>query len=449
MATRPNFVIFLTDDQGYGDLGCMGANDLRTPNIDRLALGGARFTQWYSNSPVCSPSRAALLTGRYPGNAGVRSILAGHRTATGLPVTVPSLASVLKGLGYQTACIGKWHLGVAEGSRPGDHGFDEWFGFLAGCVDYYSHIFYWGQGSGHAPVHDLWDNNREVFLNGRYLTSLIAERAVAFLQRAVASGEPFLLYVPFNAPHYPLHAPQRYLDRFRSLPPERRIMAAMLSAVDDAVGTVFRELERLGVLDSTCVLYTSDNGPSREVRNWLDGREDPYRGGTAGRLRGEKFSLFEGGIRVPAVMNWPARIPGGQEVHEAVASFDIVPTFIRAAGGDPERYELDGEDLLPLVTSGGLAPQRDIFWEMGVQTAMRRGRWKLVLHGQEVEGATPRQDVWLSDLDVDGGERYNRAADFPELTEELRATALSWRAQIEERWRQEWLPESRGSTALG
>ncbi|MCL4508094.1 MAG: sulfatase-like hydrolase/transferase [Chloroflexi bacterium] len=449
MTTRPNFVIFLTDDQGYGDLGCMGASDLRTPNIDRLALDGARFTQWYSNSPVCSPSRAALLTGRYPGNAGVRSILAGHRTATGLPATVPSLASVLKDLGYQTACIGKWHLGVAEGSRPGDHGFDEWFGFLAGCVDYYSHIFYWGQGSGHAPVHDLWDNNREVFLNGRYLTSLIAERAVAFLQRAVASGEPFLLYVPFNAPHYPLHAPRRYLDRFRSLPPERRIMAAMLSAVDDAVGTVIRELERLGVLDSTCVLYTSDNGPSREVRNWLDGREEPYRGGTAGRLRGEKFSLFEGGIRVPAVMSWPARIPGGQEVHEAAASFDIVPTFVRAAGGDPERYELDGEDLLPLVTSGGLAPQRDIFWEMGVQTAMRRGRWKLVLRGQEVEGATPQQDVWLSDLDVDGGERYNRAADFPELTEELRATALSWRARIEERWRQEWLPESRGSTALG
>jgi arylsulfatase A-like enzyme len=182
---KPNFIVFLTDDQGYGDLSCMGAADLKTPYLDGLAASGVRFTDWYSNSPVCSPSRASLLTGRYPGNAGVRSILAGHRTASGLPHETPTLATALKRLGYQTAMIGKWHLGLAEGSRPHDHGFDEWFGFMAGCIDYYSHIFYWGMAGGKEdPLHDLWRNNEEVYENGRYFTELITERAVDFVRRA-------------------------------------------------------------------------------------------------------------------------------------------------------------------------------------------------------------------------------------------------------------------------
>ncbi len=449
MADQPNFVIFLTDDQGYGDLGCMGAHDLRTPHLDQLALGGARFTHWYSNSPVCSPSRAALLTGRYPGHAGVRSILAGHRTATGLPATVPTLARALQELGYRTALVGKWHLGVVEGSRPGDHGFDEWFGFLAGCVDYYSHIFYWGQGPGRAPTHDLWENGREVYHNGRYLTALIGEWAVDFLRRTVPTGRPFFLYVPFNAPHYPMHAPRRYLDRFGGLPSERRIMAAMLSAVDDAVGTIVRELERLGVREHTCIFFTSDNGPSREIRNWLDGRTDPYRGGTTNRLRGEKFSLFEGGIRVPALINWPERIPSGQEIHEVAASFDIFPTFLRIAGGDSEAYEFDGEDILPVVTTGSPSPHRELYWEMNGQTALRRGRWKLVLHGQEVESATPVAEVTLSDLDVDIGEQHNLVAAYPVLAAELRTAAEEWRERLEKRWTREWRPDQQGVTALG
>ena len=153
--------MFLTDDQGYGDLSCMGATDFKTPHLDRMAASGVRFTDWYSNSPVCSPSRAALLTGRYPGNAGVRSILAGHRTATGLPTEVPTLADSLKELDYYTAMSGKWHLGLVEGSRPHGHGFDDWFGFMAGCIDYYSHIFYWQMNrDGRAQFHDLWENGR-------------------------------------------------------------------------------------------------------------------------------------------------------------------------------------------------------------------------------------------------------------------------------------------------
>lgn len=447
---QPNFLIFLTDDQGYGDLSCMGATDFRTPHLDRLAASGARFTQWYSNSPVCSPSRAALLTGRYPGNAGVRSILAGHRTASGLPPEVPTLATALAAEGYQTAMFGKWHLGVAEGSRPENHGFAEWFGFLAGCVDYYSHIFYWGMGrSGNDPLHDLWANGQEVYCNGRYLTDLIAEKAVQYVRQAARQDRPFLLYVPFNAPHYPMHAPQRYLDRFPELATDRRIMAAMISAVDDAVGAVVAELERAGVYENTCVFFTSDNGPSRETRNWLDGRRDPYYGGTAGALKGHKFSLFEGGIRMPAVMSWPARIPAGQVITAPAAAMDIFPTFLAAASASSSAYELDGLDVLPVVAEGAPTPHGDIFWEMNRQTAIRRGQWKLVLDGQLVEEVPPEDAVFLADLDTDPGERRNLCQAQPELVQELRAAAETWRAGIETRWLQQWAPRGPATTTLG
>jgi arylsulfatase A-like enzyme len=446
MASQPNFVVFLTDDQGYGDLSCMGATDIRTPNLDRLAASGARFTDWYSNSPVCSPSRAALLTGRYPGNAGVRAILAGHRTATGLPPEVPTLATALKKQGYQTAMFGKWHLGLAEGHRPHEHGFDDWFGFMAGCVDFYSHIFYWGTRSGTNPLHDLWENDREVWHNGRYLTELITERAVQYIRRAAKSGQPFFLYVPYNAPHYPMHAPPEYVDRFPHLSPDRRIMAAMISAVDDGVGAIMNELERQGVREETCVFFTSDNGPSRETRNWLDGRQDPYYGGTAGKLKGHKFSLYEGGIRMPAIMNWPARIPAGQVISEPGASMDIFPSFLKAAGGDPSQYELDGRDVLPVVAEGARSPHKTLFWEMDDQTAVRRGNWKLVLNGRLVEGAPPEDAVHLADLENDMAEGNNLQDKHPEITAELKAAAEKWRAGIEGRWEEHWLPAVRGTT---
>ncbi len=470
---QPNFIIFLTDDQGYGDLSCMGNTDFRTPHLDRLATSGARFTNWYSNSPVCSPSRASLLTGRYPGNAGVRAILAGHRTASGLPSKTPTLATALKPLGYQTAMAGKWHLGLAGGSRPHEHGFDEWFGFLAGCVDYYSHIFYWGMARGGAannPTHDLWHNNREVWENGRYLTEVITEKAVHYIRHAVKNERPFLLYVPYNAPHYPMHAPQKYIDRFPDLPWDRQIMAAMLSAVDDGVGEIRAELERQDILDNTLIFFMSDNGPSRETRNWLDGRVDPYYGGTAGKLKGHKFSLFEGGIRVPGIMSWPGRIPAGQVLHEPGVAMDIFPTILKAAGGDPSAYELDGQDILPWVAGGIPLPQRDICWEMGRQTAIRRGPWKLVLKGQLVEepgytvqdaqakgtqampgsqgaeAAIFEEEIHLANLDQDMGERHNLKDQYSDLVSELTAAAETWRAQVETRWQKEWLPQVSGTT---
>ncbi len=442
---QPNFIIFLTDDQGYGDLSCMGTTDFNTPRLDAVAAGGVRFTNWYSNSPVCSPSRASLLTGRYPGNAGVRSILGGRRTEPGLPPETPTLASALKPLGYRTGLVGKWHLGLDEACRPHNHGFDEWFGFMAGCIDYYSHIFYWGMADGRTgPTHDLWENNREIYDNGRYFTEMITERAVDFVRRAAQDEAPFFLYVPYNAPHYPMHAPAQYLDRFKHLPWDRAIMAAMLSAVDDGVGAVVDELKAHGLYENTCILFMSDNGPSREARNWLDGTPDPYYGGTAGRLKGHKFSLYEGGIRVPGILSWPARVPAGQVLDGPAAAIDVFPTFLAAAGGDPSMYELDGLDLLPMVAQGEASPHGDLFWEMGQQTAMRRGNWKLVLKGQLVEGAPPDDDVHLADLDADMGERRNLADQHPDTVAEMTAAAMAWRAGIEKRWKNQWKPYREG-----
>jgi len=446
---QPNFIIFLTDDQGYGDLSCMGAPDFRTPHFDRLATTGARFTSWYSNSPVCSPSRAALLTGRYPGNAGVRSILAGHRTATGLPQSAPTIATALKGLGYQTYMTGKWHLGLAAGSRPHHHGFDHWYGFMAGCIDYYSHIFYWGAnqpGPGLNPTHDLWEDDQEIWDNGRYFTELITAKAIAYLRQAAANDQPFLLYVPYNAPHYPMHAPQLYMERFAHLPWDRQVMAAMISAVDDSIGAIMAELERLGLAANTCSFFTADNGPSRESRNWLDGTLDPYYGGSAGKLKGHKFSLYEGGIRVPGIMHWPGVIPAGQVLNAPCASMDIFPTFLTAAGGDLAAYEIDGSDLLPYVRDGATPAARTIYWEQGEQTAVRRGDWKLVLHGQLVEGAPAADDVHLSNIVDDKGEAQNLAEQEKAIAEELTAIAQNWRQQIEARWQQEYEPHKQGVT---
>ena len=438
---RPNIIVFMTDDQGYGDLSCMGATDFRTPNLDRMASEGVRFTDWYSNSPVCSPSRAALLTGRYPGNAGVRAILQGHRTASGLPNSTPTISSLLKDRGYQTSMVGKWHLGLTDECRPHSHGFDYWFGFLAGCIDFYSHIYYWGAnrpGPGINPTHDLWENNEEVWHDAEYFTELIAEKAIERLRAMVAekraSGKPFLLYAPFNAPHYPMHAPEKYTERFAHLPWDRRIMAAMISAIDDAIGAIMNELTRLGEADDTLTFFVSDNGPSRETRNWLDGTLDPYYGGTSGGLKGHKFSLFDGGIRMPAIAHYPARIPAGQVVSTPCASMDIVPTALHAVDGTAptdETGEFDGTSILDHLSNGTDLPERDLYWELDGQTAIRRGNYKLVIDGVLVEEDEPATHIHLADLDTDISESTNLADQMPELASELETAALTWRANIQ------------------
>ncbi|MHC4872609.1 MAG: sulfatase-like hydrolase/transferase [Planctomycetota bacterium] len=445
VTAKPNFIIFLTDDQGYVDLSCMGSSDLATPQIDALAEGGACFTDCYSNSSVCSPARASLLTGRYPGNAGVRAILAGHRTAPGLTPEVPTLAAALKEQGYNTYMAGKWHLGTLPQCRPSAHGFDNWFGHLAGCIDYYSHIFYWAmnKGPGTDPVHDMWEDDKEIWDNGRYFTELITEKALDYIRDACCKDKPFFLFVPYNAPHYPMHAPEKYLDRFPDLTPERRIMAAMLSAVDDSIGEIMAELKKHGVEGNTCTFYTSDNGPSRELRNWLDGTTELYKGGTTGSLKGHKFSLFEGGTRVPGIMHWPEKIPAGQIISDPVAGMDIFPTFLKAAGGNTADYELDGTDILSCVSESKKLPERTIFWELMGQLSVRKGDWKLVLSGKCAEGDEP-EDIHLCNLKEDKGESTNLAAKEQQLTADLKKEAEEWLSGIEKRWQEEFLPRQQG-----
>ncbi|MBB6729845.1 sulfatase-like hydrolase/transferase [Cohnella zeiphila] len=428
---KPNILIIYCDDLGYGDLGCYGSEDAKTPHLDRLASEGIRFTNWYSNSPVCSPSRAALLTGRHPARAGVNEILGAKRGLHGLPETEVTLAKALRAAGYRTALHGKWHLGVSEETGPNAHGFDEFFGFKAGCIDFYSHIFYWGQGSGLNPLHDLWEDETEVWENGRYMTELITERSVEFIRRQAEREEPFFLYAAYNAPHYPMHAPKEYMDRFAHLPWDRQVMNAMIAAVDDGVGAIVEELKKTGDYENTMIFFSSDNGPSPESRNWLDGTEDAYYGGSAGIFRGHKFSLFDGGIREPALLSWPAGFAGGRVLDEMAAMIDIVPTFldlaeVDTASGPLKDVRIDGSSLKPMLQEGEPSPHQQLFWEYQGQLAVREGDWKLVLNGR-LDGSLPQPDrVHLSNLSEDPGERINVADRHPELTERLTRAAQEW-----------------------
>lgn len=419
---RPNVVLVYADDLGWGDLGCFGADDLQTPNLDALCASGVRLPQWYSNSPVCSPSRASLLTGRYPARAGVETILGGTRHTAGLP-DLPTIASELRDRGYATSIFGKWHLGVDTDYSPLRRGFDTYFGFRAGCVDYYSHIYYWGE---HTPLHDLWEDDEEVWSNGEYLTTTIARRASEWIEQHAA--EPFFVYVPFNAPHYPLHAPEEYVARFAHLPEDRRMMAAMIAAMDDGVGAILAALDRLGLRDDTIVFMSSDNGPSIEERNWLNGEEVSYTGGSAGDLRGYKGSLFEGGIRVPAMISWPTMLPAGEDGRAVGAMMDLLPTILHAVDGTTDRLPdgLDGISLLKELTDGTPAPDRSIYWSYEGQLAVRTGRWKTIVDGAESMQAPVAVAECVFDLDADPAETDNLRGAQDEMFTQDAASARSW-----------------------
>lgn len=420
---RPNFILFLTDDHGYHDLGCQGARDLKTPNIDALAASGARFLNWYSNAPVCAPARAALLTGRYPIRAGV------PQNGVPLPASERTVASLLKPLGYSTGLLGKWHLGSGADSVPNAHGFDCFFGFHSGCIDYYSHRYYWGEPRV-VNYHDLWRNREEVFEDGRYMTELITREALRFIERN--RTRPFLLYVAYNAPHYPMHAPERYVARFPDLDPERRMYAAMLAAVDDSVGEILGLLEKLGLRENTLVFFGSDNGATAEPRAGLN--QQPARGGSNRPFRGWKFSLFDGGMHVPAILSWPARIPRGQVIREMASHMDLFPTILGAAGAEiPQDRTIDGRDILPVASRGAPSPHEALFWRSGGQLAVRRGRWKLVKDGFIADGTPEGQKplagedaVFLSDLEEDPAETRNLRRKHPELVDELLTHAERW-----------------------
>jgi len=434
---KPNFLILYTDDQGFGDLSCYGARDFRTPNLDALAASGARFTSWYSNAPVCSASRASLLTGRYPQRAGAPGIFAGGRTATGMPRDEITLAEVLKPAGYRSGLMGKWHLGGGPEFRPNQQGFDDFFGFHSGCIDNYSHIYYWGQGGakgvGRFPFHDLWRNDQEVWENGQFFTELVTREARRFLGEN--KSRPFFLYVAYNLPHYPTHPPARYWEHVAHVEdPQRRTQAACVAAVDESVGEIMAELKRLALLERTCIFFSSDNGPSREQRNLLDDSGRYYSGGSAGPFRGHKFTLFEGGIRMPTLMSWPGTIPSGKVVDQVGVTMDIFPTFVKLAGATlPADRVVDGRDVFPMVARGAAGPHADspIFWANGGQRAVRRGKWKLLLNPNLDPDEPPADKIFLADLEKDPGERTNLADKNPDLVKELTVLIGTWEKSIE------------------
>jgi arylsulfatase A-like enzyme len=425
---KPNVIIVLFDDLGLHDLGFFGASDLKTPNIDRLAAGGTRFANWYSNAPVCAPARSALMTGRCPIRAGVKQ--------NGIPLR-PSeitMASALKQAGYATALTGKWHLGSTPDTVPNAHGFDYFYGFHEGCVDYYSHRYYWGEPK-RANFHDLWRNRDEIFEDGHYLTERIGDEAVRFI--TAPRDEPFFLYAAFNAVHYPMHAPRKYVERFSNLPEERQMYAAMLSAADDAIGRIVDAVERMGQRNNTLIILLGDNGATTEKRAGL---HEQY--GTAGDnapFRGHKFSTFDGGMHVPALMNWPGKVPGGRVIEEILMSADIFPTVCGLAEVPlPQDRTLDGRNVWPVIVEGARSPHEYVAWSEGPQLAIRRGDWKLVLNGITHDGTpdgnkplTGDDAVFLSNVKDDPGEQHNLRHEHPEIADQLQTLVHEWRKQVE------------------
>ncbi len=414
---RPNVLLILADDQGTLDAKCYGSDDLHTPHLDGLARDGVRFSRFYVGAPVCSPSRAALLTGRCPQRAGVPGNVSSQPGHAGMPTEQVTLAEVLKEAGYRTALVGKWHLGTIPECSPNAQGFDTFFGFKAGCIDNWSHFFYW---SG-PHFHDLYDDEEEVYEAGRHFTRLMVREAKRFLDDK--SNRPFFLYLPFNIPHYPLQPYGEYREMYadRDMTWQRREYAAFLATMDDAIGEVLAELDRLELADDTLVVFLSDHGHSVEVRA-------NNGGGNAGQFRGHKFTLWEGGIRVPCIARFPGRIPAGEVRDQVATSMDWFPTICRYCEVDVPDHVLDGKDITSVIESpDGPTPHNVLHWESGNQWAVRRGEWKLVAtHDKNAS----RRELFLSDMNKDATETENLAESHPEVVAELRGLHEKWKEEV-------------------
>ncbi|MDA0224611.1 MAG: sulfatase-like hydrolase/transferase [Proteobacteria bacterium] len=419
---KPNFIFIMADDLGYADLGCYGGRSLHvsdascSPVLDRMAAEGLKFTDGYSNSPVCSPTRFALATGRYqyrlrggweePISSALRLDATGS-PKIGLPPAHPTMASLLRDAGYATALAGKWHLGFLPEFGPLKSGYQEFFGAMAGGLDYFTHR----DSSG---VHDLWEGETESQRSG-YLTDLITERSVDFIRRQ-NSAAPFLLSVHYTAPHWPWET--------REDEPEARQLASvkehighvsggsvqtylrMIHHMDEGIGQILAALRESGAEENTLVVFTSDNGGERYSDVWP--------------LTGKKMDLLEGGIRVPYIVRWPARVKAGGVTPQLAMTMDWVPTFLAAAGAAPHPdYPLDGLNLLGVLDDPSAVIERELYWRMNhrKQRAMRSGRWKYF---------SSEDGEFLYDLQTDARERANRAKREPDRFAALRARYAEW-----------------------
>jgi len=414
--TQPNVIVILTDDQGSVDLGCYGAEDLVTTNIDRIAEQGVRFNQFYAAAPVCSPSRAALLTGKYPQRAGVP----GNTTSipgnpTGMPAEQVTIAEVFSAAGYATGHIGKWHLGYVPEKMPNAQGFDYSFGHMGGCIDNYSHFFYWNGPNRH----DLHRNGKEVFHDGEYFPDLMVREAKEFIDRH--QDQPFFLYWAINTPHYPYQGEAKWLEHFADLPYPRNLYAAFVASTDERIGQLLDHLEQRELTERTIIVFQSDHGHSTEERAH-------FGGGNAGPYRAAKFSLFEGGIRVPAMIAWPGTLPKGEVRDQLAFGCDWLPTLAELCKIELPELDLDGRSIVSLLGDANAAtPHEVLHWQTGgrggPQWAVRQGDWKLVVNGRDNgEGMNREKSVplWLSNLADDPGEETNLAQAHPEIVKRLR-----------------------------
>ena len=426
-ARPPNFVVILADDQGYADVGCYGAKGFQTPHLDRMAGEGVRLTDFYVGAAMCTPSRAALLTGCYPQRVGLPFVL-GPASRVGINSREMTLAQVLKARGYATACYGKWHLGSRPEFLPTRRGFDDYFGLP------YSNDMWPNHPTGTYPDLPLIEGERVVNPrvtsdDQRNLTTWYTERAVAFIEKN--RDRPFFLYVPHNMPHVPLHVS----DKFRGKS-ARGLYGDVIEEIDWSVGQILATLKRLGLDERTMVIFTSDNGP------WLSYGDHA---GSAEPLREGKHTTFEGGQRSPCIMRWPGGLPAGRTVGELVTSMDILPTVARLAGAPLPPMPIDGKDAWPVLScrDGARTPTDVLYYYLGWDLqAVRSGKWKLHLPhaydhidvpgtgGMPGKGSQPKLELSLFDLERDIRETTNVAAANPDVVARLTALAAKAREDL-------------------
>lgn len=432
-ADRPNIIFILVDDLGYADVGCMGAKDIKTPHIDRLATEGLKFTDFYANAPVCTPTRTAFITGRWQQRVGFEWAMGftaeqyrrvngqwveePDKLALGLPSSEVTIATLLKSVGYATGCFGKWHLGYQPEHNPTRHGFDEYFGVLLGHADYYRYNYFDG-------TYELRDGDQPAKAEG-YLTELISQRAAQFVRKH--AKEPFFCYVPYNAVHSPYQPPNRPLPavtKENMYDGNRQIYAQMVEKVDEGVGLILNELEKNGIADNTLIVFSSDNGGERYSDN--------------SPLFNHKQTLWEGGIRVPCLMRWPARLPKAQLMHQPAITMDLTATFLAAATDqltdsnakskiqNLKSPPLDGINLLPILQGQQPTQDRTFYWRVNrsnrQQKAIRHGDWKYV------------QDAavdLLFNLKEDISERRDVSIHHPEILADLKARLKNWEAEMD------------------
>ena len=399
----PNVILIMADDLGYGDIGCYGNKDIKTPALDRIAEEGMKFLSYYSNGPVCTPTRASLLTGNYPQRTGLEGVIyaaEAKRYEGGVPAKEQTIAESFKDHGYTTGIFGKWHLGYKPEHNPVRHGFDEFYGYVSGNVDYISHR----DGIG---LYDWWHNEDTIYEEG-YVTDLLTDRAIAFMERN--RNQPFFLYLPHEAPHFPYQNRTDEADRlpgiefeaWGSRPDKENAYKEMVEIMDENIGRIFERLEKLGLDTNTFVFFCSDNGALKLGDN--------------GRLKGFKGSLWEGGIRVPALAWYPEKIAKGTVSNASVISMDVMPTLLSVAGIETD-IQCDGKDFSEVLFKNMAMQERTLFWRYRNQWAAREGQWKYVkINNKE----------YLFDLKNDISETKNLKEDFPEKFENLKSHLEEW-----------------------